>query len=788
MKKFLLGLPTAISLLAWALCPILVHAQTYPSPTFQNLTVLGTATVPYSLTFNNPAATTVTGKLNQIVNFTDFHPTCDGSTLDQTAWNSAISTIGNTPTTLIVSCPSKINADLTFAPNTQLWFQGNGEIIGTAGTELVQVQQQIIAGRTQIFSNLTAQADVGMWTYPEWWGGNQTTTDASSAFNNDYGFLKNVGGQIIMAAGTYTIANPINNVKSHVALIGAGREATTINVTGTNNNGIVVSGISGTPIAKPLFKGFSLTSATAGTTNTGLGLTYTAFAEVDDIQINDFWVGVNMQCATNSSFYRSGATYSAATNGFIGWNIYGTGCVGGNESSTWRDTYVSGTGSYNGPTGQIGYRAYGAYVSDLYFSNAATAETNYGYDFEYGSATAGGYADVIVQNPVVDGYTLQAILVNQLPAQQTITILGGWLNPVSMIAETDGLYCNACLGMFQANGVQNGGEANYAYAVGAKFVNSANVKVTNSAFNDFKYAIQETGSTGSIYAGNSVSNTSAHAGTVDFFLTGSTGTVISHNTLNGYSLFGVQADATSSSVAVVDNTVQGGNITTPVQNSGSNPIGGGYTGTGLQVLQTSPTLVTPNLGTPSAATLTNATGLPISTGVSGLGTGVATALESAVSGSGGVVLSTSPTITTPTITGVTNGSAAGSGAVGQPLTASTGGTAITSGGTVNATSISLSAGDWNCFGHTDFIPVAGATIANIASGLTTTSATLPSGPDTTYLGTTFTAGVNGLSSLNTFMKIVNVSTTTTLYLVAEAASVTGATASVNGYITCRRAH
>lgn len=41
---------------------------------------------------------------------------------------------------------------------------------------------------------------------------------------------------------------------------------------------------------------------------------------------------------------------------------------------------------------------------------------------------------------------------------------------------------------------------------------------------------------------------------------------------------------------------------------------------------TSPVLTTPNLGTPSAATLTNATGLPISTGVSGLGTGVATFL------------------------------------------------------------------------------------------------------------------------------------------------------------------
>ncbi len=42
------------------------------------------------------------------------------------------------------------------------------------------------------------------------------------------------------------------------------------------------------------------------------------------------------------------------------------------------------------------------------------------------------------------------------------------------------------------------------------------------------------------------------------------------------------------------------------------------TGTGSLVFGTSPTLVTPNLGTPSAVTLTNATGLPLTTGVTGI--------------------------------------------------------------------------------------------------------------------------------------------------------------------------
>jgi hypothetical protein len=69
--------------------------------------------------------------------------------------------------------------------------------------------------------------------------------------------------------------------------------------------------------------------------------------------------------------------------------------------------------------------------------------------------------------------------------------------------------------------------------------------------------------------------------------------------------------------------------------------------TGGILTATNAVLVTPALGTPASGTLTNATGLPISTGVSGLGTGVATLLAGTPSGTGGLAGTTSPTITTP---------------------------------------------------------------------------------------------------------------------------------------------
>ena len=219
-------------------------------------------------------------------------------------------------------------------------------------------------------------------------------------------------------------------------------------------------------------------------------------------------------------------------------------------------------------------------------------------------------------------------------------------------------------------------------------------------------------------------------------------------------------------------TVNGITLTGTVTSSGSLTLGGTLSGTAS------------GLTAGNVTTNANLTG-PITS------VGNATSVAAQTGTGSTFVMQASPTINTPSITGVTDASNASAGSVGEYISAT-----LSSGSAVSlttftaktVTSISLTAGDWDVTGVVNMFFGATTNVVAAYGGASIVNNTL--GANNTFTGTLYatTGAVLGdvLQTRSPIpMQRISISATTTVYLIAFA-SFTVSTVNAHGEIRARR--
>jgi hypothetical protein len=141
--------------------------------------------------------------------------------------NTAVTAIGSTSTTLVVSNAQTLTGNLTIPSTLTLKILQGGSII-KASTYTLTINGNFEAGLYQVFSgfspgNITFGVGAIKEALPEWWNKNTTpgTTDMFSAITAAINSLPS-GGQVFFAKNIYALSAPLH-ILSNISLLGTGK-------------------------------------------------------------------------------------------------------------------------------------------------------------------------------------------------------------------------------------------------------------------------------------------------------------------------------------------------------------------------------------------------------------------------------------------------------------------------------------------------------------------------------------------------------------------------------------
>lgn len=272
-------------------------------------------------------------------------------------------------------------------------------------------------------------------------------------------------------------------------------------------------------------------------------------------------------------------------------------------------------------------------------------------------------------------------------------------------------------------------------------------------------------------------NTETVTGVKTFGSAGAVGRLKVAGTTSGTTILDATAAASGTLTlpAATDTLVGKATTDTLTNKTLTSPIISSISNTGTLTLPTSTDTL---IGKATADTLTNKTFNTAGTGnvFQINGTGI-----TAITGTTSVVLSSSPTITTPTIAiinntggvsiqGTNTNNSASSGYVGEYVTAtlsSGSATSLTTAVAKTITSISLTAGDWDVYGYVNYVQAGTTNVTTLLTSLSLVDNTR--GTEelvTSFGGSGITGGANP-AGFTPFARM-SLSGTTTVYLVARA--------------------
>lgn len=295
---------------------------------------------------------------------------------------------------------------------------------------------------------------------------------------------------------------------------------------------------------------------TTGALPTGLSADLNYYVISAGLTTDTFQVSTTLGgSAVNTSGSQSG-THSVVLGG-----------AGGNASSVYRDCWATAAG--NTGTGHVGFYVAGAYVSDLLFDACETASTHWGWYIDCSNSFVAGDEDVQLINPRADFFTIAGIDIVDATSEAMITIIGGWMDPKSILATSYGMRFTNCRGIV-VDGTQFYAHLNnYTYSVGIYTTGCSNITVSKCTIKDQSFPIILDTTTYSAIEGNQFYNPTGISATTMLTLTGCTAISISGNMFDGYATSGISINAGSTTTYLAGNVLNTANITTPLSDVSS---------------------------------------------------------------------------------------------------------------------------------------------------------------------------------------------------------------------------